>query len=132
LDHEPQRIEDEDKIERLMKGRTGASMANEKAKPFIADNELAKMALHFKLFGEPMRLRILQAVRHEPRTVGDIVSALGAKQANVSKHLALLARMGIVARKKVGLRAYYGLEDSLALKMCELAHNHWAEQACSV
>jgi DNA-binding transcriptional ArsR family regulator len=46
------------------------------------------IALHFRLLGEPMRLKILQAVCHEPLTVTEIVTATGATQANVSKHLA--------------------------------------------
>jgi len=41
--------------------------------------------------GEPMRLKILQALCRKPRTVTEIVDTLGATQANVSKHLALLA-----------------------------------------
>ena len=84
--------------------------------------ELGRMAARFKMLGEPMRLKILQAVCREPRTVGDIVSATGATQANVSKHLALLAAAGIVTREKAGQNVYYGLKDPLTLKLCELVH----------
>ena len=55
------------------------------------------MAGRFKLLGEPMRLKILQAVCGEPRTVNEIVAAVGATQANVSKHLSLLAAMSTLA-----------------------------------
>ena len=71
-------------------------MSNKKKSRLLTDGELAGVAQHFKLLGEPMRLKILQAVCRAPRTVGDIVSATGATQANVSKHLALLAASGIV------------------------------------
>jgi len=76
------------------------------------------------LLGEPMRLKILQAVCGEPRTVNDIVAAVGATQANVSKHLSLLAAAGVVTRKKEGQRAYYGMTDQLTIKLCELVHVH--------
>jgi DNA-binding transcriptional ArsR family regulator len=71
-----------------------------------------------------MRLKILQAVCHEPRTVNWIVTAVGATQANVSKHLALLAAAGILARQKDGQRVFYGMKDQLAMKLCALVHKH--------
>jgi DNA-binding transcriptional ArsR family regulator len=82
--------------------------------------ELEQVAACFKMLGEPMRLRILQAVCHTSRTVNDIVSATGSTQANISKHLALLAAAGILERKKDGQRVFYGMKDQLAVKLCEL------------
>jgi DNA-binding transcriptional ArsR family regulator len=89
--------------------------------------ELEQIAARFKVLGEPMRLRILQAVCKEPRTVNDIVIATGSTQANVSKHLALLATAGILTRKKAGQRVYYGMKDRLAVKLCELVRAQMAE-----
>ena len=94
-------------------------MSNKKIAPLSAD-ELTRVAGRFKMLGEPMRLKILQAVCREPRTVNDIVAATGATQANVSKHLALLAAAGILKREKDGQCVYYGVKDRLAIKMCEL------------
>ena len=73
-----------------------------------------------------MRLKILQAVCQGPRTVNDIVAAVDATQANVSKHLALLASAGILTRKKDGQCVYYGMKDPLTMKMCELVHSQLA------
>jgi ArsR family transcriptional regulator len=86
----------------------------------MTEDELSEIASRFKALGEPMRLRILQAVCKGPRTVGDIVAATGATQANVSKHLSLLATAGILSRKKDGQCVYYAMKDQLAVKMCEL------------
>ena len=85
-----------------------------------APKELEQVAARFKLLGEPMRLRILQAVCQEPRSVNGIVAATGSTQANVSKHLALLAAGGILTRKKEGQCVYYGMKNQLAVKLCEL------------
>jgi DNA-binding transcriptional ArsR family regulator len=98
-------------------------MSNKKPQRSLNDEELAGIARHFKLLGEPMRLKILQAVCKEPKSVTDIVAAVGATQANVSKHLALLAAAGILTREKQGQCVYYGMKDSLTLKMCELVHS---------
>jgi DNA-binding transcriptional ArsR family regulator len=95
-------------------------MSKEKFGRAIAAGELEQIAARFKLLGEPMRLRILQAVCKRPRTVNDIVSATGSTQANVSKHLALLAAAGILTRKKDGQCVYYAMKNQLAVKLCEL------------
>ena len=88
---------------------------------------MEQIATHFRLLGEPMRLKILQAVCGESRTVNDIVSAVGATQAHVSKHLSLLATAGILTRKKEGQCVFYGLNDPLTLKLCELVHAQLAD-----
>ena len=90
----------------------------------LSEDQLEQVALRFRLLGEPMRLRILQAVCRKPRTVNEIVEAVAATQANVSKHLALLAGAGILARRKDGQRVYYGMKDQLAMKLCALVHKH--------
>ena len=93
----------------------------------LRPDELERIAGRFKVLGEPMRLKILQAVCKSPRTVGDIVAATGSTQANVSKHLALLAAAGILRRAKDGQCVYYGVKDRLAVKMCELVRTQMAE-----
>jgi DNA-binding transcriptional ArsR family regulator len=98
-------------------------MSTTKKKRPLSDAELATIAGHFRLLGEPMRLKILQAVCKEPRTVNAIVAAVDATQANVSKHLSLLATAGILTRKKDGQCVFYGLKDELTLKMCALVHD---------
>jgi DNA-binding transcriptional ArsR family regulator len=102
-------------------------MSKTKNKRTLTDEELEGVALHFRLLGEPMRLKILQAVCEEPRSVNDIVGIVGATQANVSKHLSLLASAGILTRKKDGQCVYYGLRDELTLKLCELVHGQLTE-----
>ena len=99
-------------------------MSTGKTNYLLSEEQLEQVALRFRLLGEPMRLRILQAVCHKRRTVNEVVKAVGATQANVSKHLALLAGAGILARKKAGQRVYYSLKDQLVMKLCALVHKH--------
>ena len=99
-------------------------MSTGKTDYLMSEEQLEQVALRFRLLGEPMRLRILQAVCHQPRTVSEVVKAVGATQANVSKHLALLAGADILARRKEGQNVYYGMKDQLAMKLCALVHKH--------
>src|SRR5271157_5505531 len=101
-------------------------MSTGKTSHLLSEAQLEQVALRFRLLGEPMRLRLLQAVCRQPRTVNEIVQAVGASQANVSKHLALLAAAGILSREKSGQCVYYGMKDQLAIKLCSLVHQHMA------
>lgn len=98
-----------------------------KGKLTLSPHELERIALRFRALGEPMRLKILQVICSGPRTVGDIVAAVDATQANVSKHLAMLASAGVLTREKSGQYVYYGMKDQLAVKMCRLVHKHLAK-----
>lgn len=98
-------------------------MSKKKIPPELTEAELGELAGRFKLLGEPMRLKILQAVCHAAKPVGEIVLATGSTQANVSKHLALLTAGGILERKKDGQCVYYGMKDQLVMQLCELARS---------
>ena len=64
----------------------------------------------FAALGEPSRLRIVELLRSGPRSVGDIVEALGTRQPQVSKHLHVLGESGIVAVRPLARRRIYHLE----------------------
>jgi len=78
------------------------------------------VAERFRALGEPMRIRILDALRQRERTVSDLVEATDATQANVSKHLTLLHRLGFVARRKEGTRVFYRVDDPDVFELCDL------------
>jgi DNA-binding transcriptional ArsR family regulator len=104
-------------------------MSNTKTKRDLDDAELEKVAEQFRLLGEPMRLKILQALCVKPLPVGEIVAATGATQSNISKHLALMASAGVITRQKDGQFVYYGMSNPLTLKLCELVHEELLNQA---
>jgi DNA-binding transcriptional ArsR family regulator len=81
---------------------------------------LEQVANRFKVLAEPLRLELLNALRDKERTVTDLVDVTGAGQANVSRHLALLHRNGLVSRRKEGLHVYYRIADPGIFELCEL------------
>jgi DNA-binding transcriptional ArsR family regulator len=82
---------------------------------------LEPIADRFRVLGDATRLAILRALLdgHE-LNVGDLVDRLGASQANVSKHLGILHRAGIVARRPEGTAAYYSIVDPTLVSLCSL------------
>ena len=95
----------------------------------LTEAELEKVAGQFRILGEPMRLKILQAIHARPLTVGEIVTATGATQSNISKHLSLLASSGVITRHKDGQFVYYGMSNRLTMKVCELVHRELLKQS---
>ncbi len=78
------------------------------------------VAYRFRVIGEPMRIRLLEQLRHGPATVGRLTDTLGASQQNVSKHLSVLHQAGILGREKVGTSVRYTLVDPTVFELCEL------------
>lgn len=78
------------------------------------------IAERFKALGDPMRLRLLQALRGGERSVGDLAERTGGGQANVSKHLQVLFQQGYVDRRKEGTTIWYRITDPEVFTMCEL------------
>jgi DNA-binding transcriptional ArsR family regulator len=78
------------------------------------------IAQRFRVIGEPMRIRMLDALRAGPLTINELSEALGASQQNVSKHVGVLARAGIVGREKDGNRVRCYIADDTVFALCEL------------
>jgi ArsR family transcriptional regulator len=104
-------------------------MSTSKTARDLTDAELEKVAEQFRLLGEPMRLKILQALCARALAVSEIVAATGATQSNISKHLSLLASAGLIKRQKDGQFVYYGISNPLTLKLCELVHKELLNQS---
>jgi DNA-binding transcriptional ArsR family regulator len=77
------------------------------------------VAQRFRVLGEPMRIKLLDRLRDEPASVGDLQQALGASQQNVSKHLAILHAAGMVSRTKDGNRVMYAISDPSIFELCD-------------
>ena len=77
------------------------------------------IAQRFRVLGEPMRIRLLDTLRDGEATVQDLEEAVGASQQNVSKHLGVLLRAGLVARRKDGNFAVYSIADEAIFSLCE-------------
>jgi len=86
----------------------------------LSDRALEMVAHRFKLLSEPMRLRLLQLLMDSEKNVNELVQATDTTQANVSKHLGILADGGLVARRKVGVSTYYSIADPSLITLCDL------------
>jgi DNA-binding transcriptional ArsR family regulator len=65
------------------------------------------LAEYFKVFSEPNRLAVLEALREGAINVTGVVERTGLSQALVSKHLKLLAIAGVIRRQPEGSLVFY-------------------------
>lgn len=86
----------------------------------IPDAFAELIAERLRLLAEPTRIRILDRLREKDLAVNEITASLGTSQQNVSKHLALLHRAGIVGRERSGNLVRYRITDASVFDLCEI------------
>ena len=88
---------------------------------YLADpppiHRMEALAEYFKVFSEPNRLAVLEALRGGPLNVTAVVEATGLSQALVSKHLKLLTIAGVVQRRPEGSLVFYEVIDKAVFKL---------------
>ena len=94
-------------------------MANEK-KTSLSAGQLTAVSRLFAVLSEPSRLMLLQALRDGPLTVTELIEATEMKQANVSKHLAVLHTHHLVKRERMGISILYEIADPMIFSLCNL------------
>ena len=98
----------------------------------MSDRALDLIAHRFKLLSEPMRLRLLQLLMNGEKSVNELKDAAGTTQANVSKHLSILADGGLIARRKEGVTTFYHIADPSLFTLCSLVCNSLQSQGQQV
>jgi DNA-binding transcriptional ArsR family regulator len=90
------------------------------------DSVFDAVAAYFSVLSEPTRLKIMHAVCDAEQTVSQIVTATGATQTNVSRHLGLMYRHGVLARRREGNQIYYRVADDTMVELCRSVCNRIA------
>jgi DNA-binding transcriptional ArsR family regulator len=82
-----------------------------------------------KMLSNPKRLQILHALRNGEKTVTELCTATGVKQANVSQHLALMRQRNMVKERRVGNTVFYQISDDRISKACDIMRTVLIDQA---
>jgi DNA-binding transcriptional ArsR family regulator len=85
----------------------------------LPDDLVELIARRFRVLGEPMRIKLLDQLRAGEASVNELTEALDASQQNVSKHLTVLAEVGILGRRKQGTYVYYRIVDEGVFALCD-------------
>lgn len=82
-------------------------------------DELLLEAELLKALGHPVRLQVVQMLAQQETCVCDLIPAIGIEQSNLSQHLKLLRKHGIVDARRDGTRVVYRLVNAEALALVD-------------
>jgi DNA-binding transcriptional ArsR family regulator len=93
----------------------------------ISEKETEKLALTFKIMGDPTRLNIILALRSDEMCVCDIAAFLGLSESAVSHQLRRLRELALVRSRREGQILYYTLDDKHVLDLVTVGLDHIQE-----
>jgi ArsR family transcriptional regulator len=82
------------------------------------DEVLDKAADLFAVMSTPIRLRIISALCQGEKNVGQLLEKIGVAQPNMSQHLNILFRSGVLSKRRQGAQVFYRITDDTAAKAC--------------
>jgi ArsR family transcriptional regulator len=75
----------------------------------------------FKTLGHPMRIRVLELLSEQERSVGDMLLELGVEASHLSQQLAVLRRSGLVTARREGSTVFYSLTSPQVAELLAVA-----------
>ncbi|GAA0532524.1 transcriptional regulator [Saccharopolyspora subtropica] len=75
----------------------------------------------FKTLGHPVRIRVLELLSEREHAVAEILPDVGIEAANLSQHLAVLRRAGLVVTRKEGSTVFYSLTSPHVAELLAVA-----------
>ncbi|MEN9887998.1 MAG: Biofilm growth-associated repressor [Pseudomonadota bacterium] len=82
------------------------------------DPVFEKAAELFGVLSTPIRLRIISALCGGEKSVGQLLEAIDVAQPNMSQHLNIMYRTGVVGKRRQGAQVFYRIADESAVKVC--------------
>ena len=80
-------------------------------RPPLADEAIESVASWLRVIAEPTRIRLIEILNGGGSSVQGLASQLGMTRQNVSQHLGVMRRAGIVRRRRSGNWVLYELAD---------------------
>lgn len=92
----------------------------------LPEDEATQLAEHFRLLGDPGRLRMIYALLEAGELcVCDLAATIEANESAVSHQLRLLRTAGLVKYRREGRRAYYSVDDAHIRLLLDVAAQHY-------
>lgn len=73
----------------------------------------------FSMLSTPTRLRIVCELCRGERNVSELLERVGVSQPNISQHLGMLYRGGVLGRRRAGTQIFYRIASDRVLLLCD-------------
>ncbi len=100
---------------------------NDTKSRMLPEEDYAKLAMLFKLFGDPTRVRILHALEQNEMCVCDIAVLLGVTKSAVSHQLKALRLANLVKSRREAQVIFYSLSDDHVKEIIDMGFEHLHE-----
>ena len=77
-----------------------------------------KAAELFAVLSTPIRLRIISELCQGEKHVGQLLEYIGVAQPNMSQHLNIMYRAGLVGKRRQGAQMFYRIADASVVQVC--------------
>ena len=77
-----------------------------------------------KALAHPVRLKIIETLQKNEKTVSQIMETVGGKQSITSQQLSMMKDKGILTSRKEGANVYYRVENPNAIRLLHCIHNN--------
>ena len=77
-----------------------------------------RAAAMFAVLSTPIRLRIISELCQGERNVGQLLGSIDVAQPNMSQHLNMMYRAGVLGRRRQGAQMFYRIADESAVMVC--------------
>ena len=77
-----------------------------------------------KAVAHPVRLQIIELLEKREMCVGDIVEAVGGKQAITSQQLNMMRDKGVLGSRREGNKVFYRIENKNVTKLLACISDH--------
>lgn len=77
-----------------------------------------------KAVAHPVRLQIVELLEANEMCVGDIVAAVGGKQAITSQQLNMMRDKGVLNCRRNGTKVYYRIENQNIVRLLHCIYDH--------
>jgi len=82
------------------------------------DRVFESAASLFAVLATPIRLKIISAVCEQEKNVSELLALIDTTQPNMSQHLAMLYRSGVLSKRREGTQIYYRLQSERVATLC--------------
>lgn len=82
------------------------------------DQVFDSVAELFAVLSTPIRLKIISAVCHGEKNVSELLAQIETTQPNMSQHLSMLYRSGVLSKRREGTQMYYRMQSERVATLC--------------
>jgi ArsR family transcriptional regulator len=93
-------------------------MATEPPDTSTQDRVFDSVAELFSVLSTPIRLKIISAVCQGEKNVSELLGEINTTQPNMSQHLSMLYRSGVLSKRREGTQVFYRLQSERVATLC--------------